>query len=162
ALMSRARNVTRFLRLLTDDAVSARASSVGIDWDRARAELEHHDLRRLANAITDLMRHHLHSVSRGESFAWPGDPTLDVQDAWRALNEFRDEMPWLAGVPEPGESALRVAERLLESLSRLQLPEIEIALWRARILRWTSGVRAAESEYRAHLDRSTQAPCNPE
>lgn len=153
-LMRRARDVTHFLRLLSDDALSARASSVGVDWDRARTELERHDVGRLIRGISDLLRHHLNAVSGGEGFAWCGETVLGVQGAWRLLDEFRDEVPWLAGVPEPGEPPLRVAERLLESLVRAEAPEAEIALWRTRLERWHLGVRAAEKQYRAQIERS--------
>ena len=130
--MNRARDVTHFLRLLSDDAHAARAASVGIDWDRARTELEVHDVRRIARALTDLMRHHLNAISGGEGFAWYGETALGVQAGWRLLEEFRDEMPWMAGVPEPGESPVQVAERLLESLVRLGVSDAEASLWRAR------------------------------
>jgi transcriptional regulator with AAA-type ATPase domain len=157
-VMSRARDVTHFLRLLSDDARPARASSVGIDWERARTELERHDIQRLARAITDLLRHHLNAVSSGESFAWYGDTALGVQGAWRLLDDFRDEMPWLAGVPEPGEDALGVAERLLESLTRIEASASEVSLWRARLARWTHGSVAAEKLHRAELESGAPNP----
>ncbi len=153
-VMNRARDVTHFLRLLSDDALSARAASVGIDWERARRELEQHDLRRLTQGIKDLLRHHLIAIADGESFAWYGEPVLGVQGAWRLLDDFRDELPWLAGVPEPGETPARVGERLLESLARLEASEAETSLWRARFARWTDGVRAAEKHYRTQIDRA--------
>jgi transcriptional regulator with AAA-type ATPase domain len=160
-LMQRARDVTHFLRLLSDDAHSARAASVGIDWDRARTELEEHDVRRLVRALTDLMRHHLNAISAGDSFAWCGETALGVQAGWRLLEEFRDEMPWMAGVPEPGESPWRVAERLLESLVRLGISEAEAALWRARLARWSEGPRAAEKSFRTQLERAERESGDP-
>jgi hypothetical protein len=39
----RARDVTRFLRLLSNDAEPAHAATVGVDLERARAELESSD-----------------------------------------------------------------------------------------------------------------------
>jgi DNA-binding NtrC family response regulator len=151
-LLGRARNVTRFLRLLTDDALSARAASVGVDFDSARSELERHDVQRLMEALGDLVRHHLLAAAGDDGFAWYGEPRLGVQAAWRRLEEFREELPWIAGVPEPDEPALSVAGRLLDTLRALRISDAEQALWRARIAHREDGARAAEGLYRAELE----------
>jgi transcriptional regulator with AAA-type ATPase domain/putative methionine-R-sulfoxide reductase with GAF domain len=161
-LLGRARNVTRFLRLLTDDAISARAASVGVDFDSARSELERHDAHRLMEAVTDLLRHHLHAIAGDDGFAWYGEPALGVQAAWRRLDEFREELPWIAGVPEPEERALGVARRLLETLRTLGVSEAESALWHARIVHWDEGARAAEALYRAELESERQRAATSE
>ena len=142
--------------MLTDDALSARAASVGVDFDSARSELERHDARRLTEAVTDLLRHHLHAIAGEDGFAWYGEPALGVQAAWRRLDEFREELPWIAGVPEPDERALSVARRLLETLRNLGISEAENALWHARIVHWDQGARAAEALYRAQLESERQ------
>ena len=49
----------------------------------------------------------------GAACAWFGEARQSVLAAWRVLVEAQGELSWLAGVPEPGEDALAVAERLL-------------------------------------------------
>lgn len=149
----RARDVTRFLRLLTDDALPARACTVGIDIDRARRELEHADRVDLECALTDLLRHHLAAAAGEDSFAWCGEPALEPRAAWRVLHEFETEHEWIAGVPTPGESSRDVVERLLASLERLDPDSPRTGLWRARTVQVFDGPRAAEPLFREERRR---------
>src|SRR5436190_24334242 len=95
-----ARRIVHFLRLFSDDGHPTRAAAVAVDLDRARFELERQDRRRLELALCDLLRHHLSAVAGAESFAWFGEASLGVQEAWRVLEGFREDIEWLAGVPE--------------------------------------------------------------
>lgn len=153
--VQRARKVTHFLRLLSDDAQPRRACSVGIDFERASGELERQDREALEQSLLDLVRHHLGPP--GESFAWLGEPELELQAAWQLAGEFRATLPWLAGVPEPGEPALDVANRLIGSLERLGVDAHELALWKARAVRARQGPRAAERLFRGAFDAAARA-----
>ncbi len=154
AEMNRARRVTHFLRLLSDDARAQRASSVGIDFERASGELERQDRESLEQALDDLLRHHLRPPA--ESFAWLGEPELGVQQAWQLAAEFRTTLPWLAGVPEPDEPALAVADRLIQSLERLSASAHDVARWKACAVRAREGSRAAERHFRAAFDAASR------
>jgi hypothetical protein len=153
--LHRARKVTHFLRLLSDDARSQRAGSVGIDFERASGELERQDRESLEQALEDLLRHHLRP--RAESFVWLGEPKLGLQAAWQLAAEFRGALPWLAGVPEPGEPACDVADRLTLSLERLPTDEHTVALWKARAVHAREGPRPAERLFRRAFDASLRA-----
>lgn len=147
----RARDVTHFLRLLSDDARPARALSVGIDLQRARNELERADRADLECALVDLLRHHLMAIQPADSFAWCGEPELDHVRAWRVLDEFAGEFAWIAHLPEPGESAASIVTRLVANLERLDIGARKLALWRARIAHIVEGPRAGEKLYRDEL-----------
>src|SRR5260221_2322018 len=149
ALLKRVRGVVQFLRLISDDARSARAGAVSIGIERARCELERKDRRRVEAALTDLLRHHTTGLATPDTFFWWGEPGLDHASAWRVLDEFRDELPWLAEVPEPAEPADAVARRLLECRERLAPGAWDELLWRARVVRFTESVRAAEKLLRS-------------
>ncbi len=155
AELHRARKVTHFLRLLSDDARSQRAGSVGIDFERASGELERQDRESLEQALQDLLRHHLRPCA--ESFAWLGEPELGLQEAWQLAAEFRGALPWLAGVPEPGEPPCDVADRLIASLERLPTGEHDVALWKARAVRVRAGARPAERLFRRAFEASLRA-----
>jgi DNA-binding NtrC family response regulator len=150
----RARDVTHFLRLLSDDARPARAQSVGVDLQRARTELERADRADLECALTDLLRHHLAAIQPAESFAWFGEPDLDHVSAWRVLGEFAEEFAWITPVPEPGESASSVVTRLTANLERSGAGARKLALWRARTAHVVDGPRAGERLYRDELRAS--------
>jgi two-component system nitrogen regulation response regulator NtrX len=156
--LRRARTVVQFLRLLTDDAASMRAGAVGVGLDRARGELEHHDLGKVSDALCDLLRHHLRALAGPGSFLWFGEPALAHDEAWRALDELREEMPRLARLPGPGETALEGAARLLASLEELSSPPAFLALWRARVARFAQGPRAAEAIVKARLEQDEGDP----
>ena len=153
----RAQAWTTFLRLFSEDARPERASPVAVNLDRARSELERHALERLAGALNELLREHLEVALGPLSFVWLGAERAALGaaqgSAWSALEERRGELPWLAQVPAPGEPALDVAERLIESLARLGADELRVGLWRARARRAAlgpaEGERAFEELYRA-------------
>lgn len=147
----RARDVTRFLRLLSDDAQPARAGAVGVDLESARHELERADRADLECALVDLLRHYLAAACTEDSFAWFGEPVLDVRAAWRVLGEFEVEHEWIASVPLPGETTDSVAERLIQCLVRLGANAFVIALWRARCAHVFDGPLAALRLYRDEL-----------
>ena len=142
--LARARTVVQFLRLISDDARSARAGAVSVGIEPARSELERQDRRRVEAAIDDLLRHHLSALATPDTFLWWGDPSLGHGAAWRVLDEFRDDMPWLAELPEPAEPPATVAGRLLRCREQLGSDSGETLAWRARVLRFTEGPRAAE------------------
>ena len=156
--LRRARNVVQFLRLLAADARPSCAQSVGVGLEKARCELEAQNRARLGSALRDLLRHHLAALATADTFLAWGDPSLGHGAAWRVLDEFREEDPWLADVPRPGEAASRTAACLLETVERLTLPPDEVALWRARILRFSEGTRAAEAHVRARLEARRSEP----
>jgi len=154
----RARKVTTFVRLLANDALAAHAETVQVDLGRARGELEGEDARRLRGALVDLLRAHLAAAAGPESFLWCGRAQLEPGAAWHVLDELRDDGPWLADVPAPGEPACDVARRLLASLARLdeaagsagavgsatETRALELGLWRARFELACGDSRVAE------------------
>lgn len=148
AVVRRARDVTRFLRLLSDDAQPAHAGTVGVDLERARSELERADRADLECALIDLLRHYVSAACDLDSFAWFGEPAMDVRAAWRVVGEFELEHDWLAGAPEPGESSAALATRLLSNLERLEVAPALVALWRARLAHALQGARAGEAAFR--------------
>ena len=150
--LRRARNVVQFLRLLAADVQPSRAFSVGVGLEKARSELEAQDRARLGAALRDLLRHHLVALASSDSFLVWGEPSLSHGAAWRVLDEFREQHPWLAELPRPGEPASRTAACLLESAERLPLSADEVALWKSRILRFAEGSRSAEAHLRARLE----------
>jgi hypothetical protein len=154
AAVSRARDVTRFLRLLSNDAQPAHASTVGVDLDRARTELESADRADLECALSDLLRHYLTAACEADSFAYFGEAVLEVRAAWRVLAEFELEHDWLAQAPLPGESAQALIERLIGNLERLGVGSIRIGLWRARAIHAFEGPSSGERAYR-DLSRAT-------
>lgn len=168
--LRRARSVVQFLRLLTNDAASIRAGAVGVGLEAARGELEIHDRGRMSGALCDLLRHHLRALAGPGSFLAFGEPALAHDEAWRALDELREEMPRLAGLPGPGETALDVAARLLASLEELGTSPSSpsspwspwsIALWRARLARFAEGPRAAETIVKTRLACTDEDDSSP-
>jgi hypothetical protein len=149
ALARRARSLVQFLRLISDDSRSTRAGAISVSLDRARSELDDQDRRRIAGALSDLLRHLLAAMAPGDTFLWWGEPGLDHAGAWRLLDEFRDDLPWLADLPEPAEATESVARRVLDSLERFEASAAELPLWRARLARCAAGARAAEKILRA-------------
>jgi hypothetical protein len=161
--MDRARRVTTFLRLLASDAGSestgpASAGSVRVSLERARQELELDTHRRIGAALSALLRHHLTEALGPDSFCSFGPPGLRPRTAWSQLEEVREERPGLPGVPEPGESALSVAVRLLESCRRLEVLGPDLALFEAHLCRALEGPRRGEAAFRRLLDASGDAP----
>ena len=150
--LRRARNVVQFLRLLGADAGPARAASVGVGLEQARAELEMQDRARLGRALRDLLRHYLAARASSDTFVAWGEPALGHAEAWRVLDEFRGEHAWLPDVPGPRDSAARTLSRVLEAAERLGIEDDEILLWRSRTLRFTSGPRPAEALLRSGLE----------
>ncbi|MBK7876747.1 MAG: hypothetical protein IPJ77_13550 [Planctomycetes bacterium] len=155
AARAETRRVTSLLRLLVDDAHAAHAHSVGVDLGRARRELELQSRGQLEATLRDLLRLHLEAARPVDCFLWFGEPAASAQRAWAALDDLRSAHDDLPGVPEPGETALQVAQRLLEALERHVArggPDPEVALWRARWVRLAHGARAGELAFRALLD----------
>lgn len=150
--LRRARDVTHFLRLLANDASAQRASSVHVDLERARGELARADRERVERAHVELLRHHLRALLAPESFAWFGEPELDVASAWRVLDDVRADSEGLATVPAPGETPERVAERLVESFARAGGSDADVGLWRARLAHAACGPREGERAYRSRID----------
>jgi sigma-54-interacting transcriptional regulator len=144
----RAQRVTTFLRLLSNDSRCIAPSRVHVNLERAKGELERELRTRLARALEELLARHLEAVLGGESFLGIGEREESSQAAWSALEESREELPWLAGVPEPGEGPLEVALRLLECLERVGSDPGQLALWRARWARCAEGSAAGETRFR--------------
>ena len=116
-----ARRVATCLRLLANDASPRRASRVGLALESARNELARDRRGRLLEALRELLVAHLAAVRSADAFLTLEPPDGDVHSAWSALEEERAALPWLAGVPAPGESPLEVAGRLLVCARRLGL-----------------------------------------
>lgn len=157
AVWQRAQQVTTFLRLLSNDARQPAGASVAVNLDRARGELEREARARAASAIEDLVRLHLYALVGPDSFAWYGEPASGHAALWSALEEQREEWLWLASVPAPGEPALTVARRLLDSLERLECGAARLALWRARLVRAEHGPQAGEEALRELCSAETRA-----
>jgi len=160
-LARRARDTVQFLRLLVADARGEPASRVGVDFERARGELEGGSRRELRNALVELLRQHLVQALGPDSFAWFGASRAELQACWTLLTEARLDSPWLPALPAPGESACAVAERVLAAAERLEPGQPEWELWRARLVRARAGARAAEAEYRRGLAASLASAAAP-
>lgn len=138
AVLERARRVTTYLRLLTDDARPRRPSPVSISVERAAGEYASHARQRLQRAILELARRHLRAALGPESFVDLEAPAGDVEaeDPWTALVAARREPPdgvVVPAVPAPGESSLEVARRLVEALARIDESAARLAgAWLAR------------------------------
>lgn len=152
AARGRAGRMMNLLRLLRADGAASASPRTAIPIDRVRSELARQDAEGQASALEDLLRHHLAAHLGAESFVWAGEPRRGVQDAWRALaEEARRGGASPVGLPEPGESALSVARRLVEGIERLG-PREGLGLWRARLERAGVGARAGEAAFRALLE----------
>jgi transcriptional regulator with AAA-type ATPase domain len=135
-------------------ALSAHATGNGdADLDLAREELERSGSAQACAALEDLLRLHLASHLGGTSFAWFGQSERSAAEAWRALEALREEGPPLPGVPEPDESSLAVAARLLEALFRWGAEPAQLELWRARLELSCGGAAMGVEAFRARLDK---------
>jgi len=150
-LAERAQRLTTFLRLLANDSRVESGASVRVTLEGARGELERQARRRLLASVLDLARHHLYAALGAESFAWLGELDGTAQEGWSALEDLREELSWLANVPEPGEPPLEVAARLIDSGRRLGLGPGHEELWRARCEEARGGPAAGEAAFRALL-----------
>ncbi len=160
-LARRARDTVQFLRLLAADARGEPASRVGVDFERARGELEGGSRRDLRTALVELLRQHLSQALGPDSCAWFGAPRAELQACWMLVLEARAECAWLPALPAPGEPACAVAARVLEAAERLDGGHAEWELWRARLLRVRAGPRAAEVEFRRGLASSLAETAPP-
>jgi hypothetical protein len=149
ALLRRARNVVQCLRLLAADAARpARCRSGSSSSRHARTRAAG------SGARTRGPRSHPPREER------PRRDTADrerrapreIRGA-RVLDEFREDHPWLAGIPAPRDTVSGTAGNLIESAERLGLSADDTALWKGRLLRFTAGARAAEAHVRSRLDR---------
>ncbi|HVS11672.1 MAG TPA: sigma 54-interacting transcriptional regulator, partial [Planctomycetota bacterium] len=156
-LAERAKRLTTFLRLLANDSRVESGASVRVTLEGARGELERQARRRLLAAVLDLARHHLYAALGAESFAWLGEVEGTAQEGWSALEDLREELPWLAVVPEPGEPPLEVAMRLIDSGRRLGLGPGHEQLWRARCEEAARGPAAGEAAFRELLGGAGQS-----
>lgn len=147
-LVRRAERVTDFVRLLGADARARHTLGVGVDLERARAEYERRERRRLAEDLGELARIHLAAHLSGTTFLDLGPPGLDPQGAWQRLLEARAELGEEVSLPAPGEGALSVARRLARAL----------ATHRAR----REGTRAAHDLLHAGLARAEEGPAAAE
>jgi hypothetical protein len=120
--------------------------------------LERQDRRRVEAAVTDLLRHTTATLATPDTFFWWGEPGLDHGSAWRVLDEFRDDLPWLAELPGPAEPAEAVVKRLLECRERIVPGARDELPWRARVVRFTESARAAEKLLRAVTGSSASIP----
>lgn len=154
---SRARRLSTCLRLLANDASPRRAARVGLALDGARAELARETRERLIEAVSRLFALHLAAARSADAFLSLDVGDGDAQAAWDVLHEERAESPWLAVVPQPGESPLEVAGRLLACARRLGLDEDVLALWDARRRALSLGPREGEAAFRALLARTQGA-----
>src|SRR6187399_2037904 len=148
----RAQRVTTFLRLLAHDAKPAGPPAVQVSLERARGELERETRGRVLAALEALLRLHLRATSGPESFLASDEDQGSAQAHWTALEELREDLPWLARVPEPDEPAREVAARLLTCVERAGMDAGELALFRARLERASGDPATAERAFRALLD----------
>lgn len=154
ARRARARRLATCLRLLANDASPRRAARVSLALEGARAELARDTRERLLAALARLLALHLAAARSADAFLSLDVGTGDAQSAWDTLQEERAELPWLALVPQPGESPLEVAGRLLACARRLGLDEGELALWDARRRALSLGPREGEAAFRTLLARA--------
>src|SRR5690349_430314 len=148
----RAQRVTTFLRLLSDDARAHGGASVAVNLARARGVFERSSAARCVRVHEELLRHHLEALVGCDSFAHFGERDGDLQAAWSEVEELRGELPWIAQVPAPGESAAAVVARLLEGLERSGASASRVLLWRARGRRGVEGPDAGLAAFDRLLD----------
>ncbi len=158
-----AERVTDFVRLLGADARARHALVVGVDLERARAEYERRERRRLAEDLGELARIHLAAHLAGTTFLDLGPPALDPEGAWRRLLEARAELGDEAALPAPGEDALSVARRLLRALAthraRREGARARLSLLHAWLARADAGPAAAQATCLEALeDLGSRAP----
>ena len=146
-LLEHSRRVTTFVRLLSNDARGCGAGAVGVDLEQARREFDQEQTERLRGTVVDLLRHHLYAHMGHDGFGWLGEPRSEPQVLWSQLENGREEHPWLASVPSPGEAAFEVAERLFATLERLDPGYDRLPLWEAWLVRTREGVRAGEARF---------------
>ncbi|MFT7669736.1 MAG: hypothetical protein ACI8X5_002443 [Planctomycetota bacterium] len=130
------------LRRESEDEISV--ESVCLEFDQEART-------RAGGAIEDLLVHHLRAIYAGGSFMCLPPARSRVQAAWDILAVRRDTTTALPGVPEPGESSLAVAARLLDGLYLLNWDNDELEVWRARLEHVSAGARAGEHAYRERL-----------
>ena len=116
AVLQRARRVTTYLRLLTDDGRPRQPSPVSINLERAAEEFERSSRQRRTRALLELARRYLRVLLGRDSFVELGEPEPQDPEPWSVLASLRAEDPSLPCVPRPGESAIEVAERMLAAL----------------------------------------------
>ncbi|MCC7013069.1 MAG: sigma 54-interacting transcriptional regulator [Planctomycetes bacterium] len=157
---ARARRWVTCARLIVDSGRRRPAEVVRLTLERARGELEAHTQRRVLAALLDLARHALYAEVDRDSFAWFGEPSLAEPGAWGVIEEYRDELPWLPGLPLFNESVGRVTTRLLDGAQRVGLGGDELRLWRWRALRANEGLEAGEAAI-ARLAEEWEAQQSP-
>lgn len=145
--LEHSRLVTTFVRLLANDARGGGAGAVGVDLERARRQFDQEQTERLRGAALDLLRHHLYAHMGRGGFGWLGEPRSEPQVLWSVLESGREEHPWLACVPSPGETALEVAARLVTTLERLSPGDERLPVWGAWLVRAREGARAGEARF---------------
>jgi DNA-binding NtrC family response regulator len=157
-LARRARDTLQFLRLLAADARGEPAGRVGIDFERARGDLEGGSRRERRGALLEILRQNLAHALGSASFAWLGAPRAELQGCWSLLLEARAEWGWLPALPGPGEPSLSVASRVLAAAERIECERGDLELWRARFARAQSGARAGEEAFRRGLAAAQAGP----
>ncbi len=131
-----------FLRLCADDGHGAASPTSRVDPTRAAEELERRGRQLLLEALLDLLRHHLNAALSADSFLDFGAPALDHQRAWSRLEDARLRGATAPEVPAPGEAALSVAARLLETAQECGLGGYELELWEQRLALVAAGPSA--------------------
>jgi hypothetical protein len=142
-----AERVAGFFRLLQADACRV-GEGVTVDLARARDDLARSGRDRLEDSLHDLCAHHLAALVDPGRFLHPGTAQRSAAEAWRELENLRDEYDGLAELPAPGEPLEAVAARLIESLAR-HSGDAAAGLWHARLVAALRGPRAGESAFRA-------------
>ena len=155
---NRARRLVTFARLMHDDARGARGGATAIALSGARRELDRVASAGLRGLYADLLRFHLEAECTRDSWADFGRPRIALDEiCWARLERLRPSTPGLPRIPGPGESALAVADRVLDAARRHDADPVWLAIWEARRTGIVDGPMAAEAAWRALLDRARGA-----
>lgn len=165
ALVRHAERLADCLRLLALDGRARQAGAVAVDPARARVELEAREARGRVRDLSDLVRAHLAAHLAGATFLDLGPVPADPEGAWERVLEARAELGARTVLPDPGESALRVAQRLLGLLEGLlqrtdpRAARAAAELWRIWLARAEGSPQ--EGEERALAALETKSPRSP-
>ena len=127
------------LRLLQSESGPGLMPSVGVGRVHAQRELDWVLKRRLLATIEALLQHALSTLLPVDSCIGFGRPTLGHQEAWSNLESLRLQGWKVPNIPEPGESVLVSAARILEGAEALEFPADRIRLWCSRVERLQGG-----------------------
>ncbi|MEM1450583.1 MAG: hypothetical protein AAGI22_15805 [Planctomycetota bacterium] len=138
-----ARRLVTALRIFASDALDSGSSSVNVQLERAREELEGHRVVEVRAALRDVLLHAAARCVRASSFTALAVPAADHTSAWaRLLDRLGDRLRRELGVEllPAGATARAQLESLVAAQERLAettehpADRADADLWRARLV----------------------------